>query len=105
MKDRPMEFPEITTGDIALGVYLLMNGCELVKVEYITSRYVREDRLRMTFTGMNVLLHEGNYYAGSAEVDLSMFPLLFEELEKQSIHCTPGEVLCHGNIPYNGGAI
>jgi hypothetical protein len=88
MKERTMTFPEVTTGDMALGLYLLVNRCSLVKVEYVTDRYVSEDRLRMTFTGMNIRLQEGSYFAGSAEVDLSQLPCLFEELRKHTIRQT-----------------
>jgi hypothetical protein len=85
MREREMTFPETTTGDIGLGLYLLTSGCRLVKVEYVTDRYVFTDRLVMTFTGMNINLQEGNYHAGSADVDLSRLPELFDALAKHPI--------------------
>jgi hypothetical protein len=82
MKERPMEFPEITTSDIGCALYLLANRCRLIRLTYVEGRGVRT-RFRMTFTGMNARLYDAHYFTSlDQEVDYEKLPDLFARLTK-----------------------
>ena len=73
-------FPEVTTSDIGRALYFLSRGCKLTKVEYTEDEYYTNPRFTMTFTGMNIRIHNQAYFAGAGRPDFSLLNDLLNEI-------------------------
>ena len=82
MKMREMCFPEVTTSDIGKALYFLKSGnmCELAAVEYTEDRFLNQPRFKMTFTGMNIIIHNQAYFTGDGRPDFSLLPDLLTKI-------------------------
>ena len=78
---KPVNFPEVTTSDMAEALYMLNKGCSLKNVSLVKGPHVK-NRFLMTFTGMNIRVWEMEYWSGNNGQDLSRLPCLFKEIEK-----------------------
>lgn len=80
MKERTMCFPEITTADIGKALYFMGKHCKLAGVEYLGDKYCNRPRFTLTFTGMNINIHNQAYYAGDGHPDFSLLQDLLSKI-------------------------
>lgn len=80
MRNMESGYPEITTSDLGMALYFLSRGCKLTKAEYREDEYYTQPRFKMTFTGMNIRIHNQAYFEGSGRPDFSRLQDLLNEI-------------------------